>query len=319
MIVFYRPEPSDLWFRKQFMSDPETMSYNHAWGGTIPFPESEWSEWYEYWLIAHENKRFYRYLQDSETGAFVGEAAYHYDDARKIWLADIIVASAYRGRGYGVQGLLLLCRAAAGHGIDVLYDDIAIDNPAISLFLKLGFTEEYRTDEIIMLRKKLSADPRRILIIGSPGSGKSTFARKLRNKTGLPLYYLDMIFHNPDKSTVSHEEFDKKLLEILETDEWIIDGNYQRTLPLRFEKCTEVFFFDLPVEQCLEGASSRIGSKREDMPWIENEFDPEFRQYILDFPKDQIPKIYDLLEQYKDAKTIRIFHSREEADEFLEI
>jgi adenylate kinase family enzyme len=161
------------------------------------------------------------------------------------------------------------------------------------------------------------SQPRRILVIGSPGAGKSTFSRKLRDRTGLPLYYLDMIYHNPDRTTVSREIFDTRLSEILETDRWIIDGNYQRTLPLRFEKCTEVFFFDLPVEECLMGAQSRIGQKREDMPWIEEEFDPEFRQYILDFSKDQLPRIYQLLEQYADSRTITIFHSREEADAWL--
>ncbi len=91
------------------------------------------------------------------------------------------------------------------------------------------------------------------------GSGKSTFARKLRDRTGLPPHYLDMLFHKPDRSAVSREEFDERLSGILETDQWIIDGNYQRTLPLRFEKCTEVYLFDLPVEQCLEEAASRIG------------------------------------------------------------
>ena len=108
-------------------------------------------------------------------------------------------------------------------------DDIAIDNPAARLFLKAGFTEEYRTDEIIMLKKELKQSPRRIIVIGSPGSGKSTFARKLRDKTGLPLYYLDMIYHNPDRTTVSREEFELRLSDILETDEWVIDGNYQRS------------------------------------------------------------------------------------------
>ena len=159
--------------------------------------------------------------------------------------------------------------------------------------------------------------PRRILVIGSPGAGKSTFSRKLRDRTGLPLYYLDMIFHNPDRTTVNRETFDARLFEILETDRWIIDGNYQRTLPLRFEKCTEVFFFDLPVEECLRGAESRIGQKREDMPWVEEAFDPEFRQYILDFSNDQLPRIYQLLEQYADSRSITIFHSREEADAWL--
>ena len=74
----------------------------------------------------------------------------------------------------------------------------------------------------------------RIIVIGSPGAGKSFFARKLRDMTGLPLYYLDKIYHKPDRNTVTCEEFDRKLLEIMQTDNWIIDGNYQRTLPIRF-------------------------------------------------------------------------------------
>lgn len=318
MITTYKPLLQDLWFRQQFMADESTMSYNAAWGGTIPFPESKWESWYEYWIIRHEGKRFYRYLKDSDADTFVGEIAYHYDEDRDIWLADVIVASEYRGKGYGVAGLQLLCEAAAKNGVDTLRDDIAIDNPARTMFLNAGFTEEYRTNEIVMLKKDLTDLPRRILIIGSPGSGKSTFARKLWDKTGLPLYYLDMIFHNPDRTTVSREVFDERLSEILNTDEWIIDGNYQRTLPLRFEKCTEIFFFDLPVEECLQGAEARIGQKREDMPWVEEIFDPEFRQYILDFSKDQLPRIYQLMDLYADTKKIVVFHSREESDAWLD-
>ncbi len=157
----------------------------------------------------------------------------------------------------------------------------------------------------------------KIIIIGCPGAGKSTFARKLRDQTGLPLYYLDMLFHNPDRTTVSREEFDARLHEILKQDAWIIDGNYQRTLPLRFEACTDVFFFDLPVEQCLENAAARIGQAREDLPWVELEFDEDFRQYILDFPRDQLPKIRKLIEQYHEARTITVFRSRDEADAWL--
>ncbi len=154
-ILLYEPDLKDLWFREQFLSDPATMSYNHAWGGTVPFPESEWESWYQYWLTDHENKRFYRYLKDTETDDFVGEAAYHYDSAEDIWLADVIVPAEYRGKGYGTEGLRLLCEAAARNGVDVLRDNIAIDNPAADLFFKAGFTEEYRTDEIIMLKKVL--------------------------------------------------------------------------------------------------------------------------------------------------------------------
>ena len=157
----------------------------------------------------------------------------------------------------------------------------------------------------------------KIIIIGSPGSGKSTFARKLRDITGIPLYYLDQIFHNPDKTTVSRDDFDEKLSDILSNDRWIIDGNYQRTLPTRFEVAEKIFLFDLPLEDCLRGAESRIGQKREDMPWLEEEFDPDFRKYIIDFPKDQLPLIYDLVEKHRETKNIIIFKSHQDADKYL--
>lgn len=93
-------------------------------------------------------------MQDN-TGRFIGEIAYHYDASRDLYLANVIVHAPYRGKGYGSVGLEHLCNAAKKNGVDVLYDDIAIDNPAIKMFLKYGFVEEYRTKEIIMLRREL--------------------------------------------------------------------------------------------------------------------------------------------------------------------
>ena len=147
------PTLEDMWFRESLMADEETMSYNHAWGGTIPFPKERWQSWYDYWIVGHENQRYYRYLKD-ENG-FVGEIAYHFDPEYDGYVADVIVFSKYRGKGYGAKGLELLCAAAKENGISIIYDDIAIDNPAISLFLKQGFCEEYRTVEKIVLKKKL--------------------------------------------------------------------------------------------------------------------------------------------------------------------
>ena len=71
MIQLYVPKYEDLWFRQMFMSDEETMSYNHKWGGTIPFPEEEWKEWYQYWIVNSEGTRFYRYLVDDTNNGFV--------------------------------------------------------------------------------------------------------------------------------------------------------------------------------------------------------------------------------------------------------
>lgn len=159
---------------------------------------------------------------------------------------------------------------------------------------------------------------KKIIVIGSPGSGKSTFARKLRDKTGISLYYLDMIWHRPDKTTVSRETFDERLGEILLRDSYIIDGNYSRTLERRFEACDTVFFMNIPTEECLKGAAERIGEKREELPWVETELDPEFREWILGFPERDLPRINALIEKYKSEKQIFIFSSRKEADEYIE-
>lgn len=156
----------------------------------------------------------------------------------------------------------------------------------------------------------------KIIVIGSPGSGKSTFSRRLRDVTGLPLYHLDMIWHKPDKTNISADEFDKALTDIMSADRWIIDGNYQRTLELRLKHCDTVFLLDYPLDVCLQGAESRIGVKREDMPWVETEFDEEFRQWIIDFQALKLPAIYQMLNDNNDKKIV-IFRSRQEADKYL--
>ena len=159
---------------------------------------------------------------------------------------------------------------------------------------------------------------KKVVVIGSPGAGKSVFSRKLGKVTGLPLYHLDMLYHNEDGTHITREELIEKLSEIFKEDKWIIDGNYQKTLELRIQQCDTVFLLDFPTDICIEGAQARIGTKRDDLPWIEKELDESFKKCIMDFSKEKLPQIYEILSKYIDKKKIIIFKSREDADKYID-
>ena len=124
------------------------------------------------------------------------------------------------------------------------------------------------------------------------------------------------MYWNADKTTVEKSVFLERLSDVLEKDEWIIDGNYSSTMELRMAACDTVIFLDYPLDVCLDGIRERRGKPRSDMPWIETEEDAEFIEFIKNYNEQQKPKVLELLEKYSD-KNIVILESREQADAFL--
>lgn len=159
---------------------------------------------------------------------------------------------------------------------------------------------------------------KRIMVIGCPGSGKSTFSRALHQRTGIPLFHLDMMYWNADRTTVEKSVFRERLSGTIQLSEWIIDGNYGSTIELRLQACDTVIFLDYPPEVCLSGIFERRGKARTDIPWIENEDeeDEEFIEFVKNFNAQSRPMIIELLNRYS-YKDIYIFKSRDEADSFL--
>jgi adenylate kinase family enzyme len=129
----------------------------------------------------------------------------------------------------------------------------------------------------------------RVLVIGSPGAGKSTLATKLAALTGLPLHHLDQLHWNPGWVESTAAEFDERLAALTATPRWIIDGNYGRTLAPRLARADTVIDLDFPALLCIARALGRIvkarGTVRADMaPGCPERFDLEFLAYIASFP-----------------------------------
>ena len=159
---------------------------------------------------------------------------------------------------------------------------------------------------------------KKIIVIGCPGSGKSTFSRALHNITKIPLFHLDMLYWNADRTIVEKSVFLERLENVIQKEEWIIDGNYASTMELRLQSCDTVIFLDYPLEVCLAGIAERKGKERADMPWVEPEQEDEaFMGFIRNYNSQNRPEVMKLLEKYS-YKKIYIFEEREEAEEFLE-
>ena len=157
---------------------------------------------------------------------------------------------------------------------------------------------------------------KRIIILGCPGSGKSTFARKLHESCGLPLFHLDNIWWKFDRTHITRDEFDHRLETLMKSEKWIIDGDYSRTYETRIRMCDTVIFLDYSLEECMKGIEERVGKKRDDIPWAENELDGELVALVYNYHKDNRPKIYELLEKYP-GKKVMVFKSRKQAESWL--
>ena len=156
----------------------------------------------------------------------------------------------------------------------------------------------------------------KIIVLGCPGSGKSTFARKLQEKTKLPLIHLDNIWWRPDRTHITREEFDLRLDELLRGEAWIMDGYYNRTVEVRIRACDTVVLLDFSEEVCMQGITERLGTVRPDMPWTEAALDPELVELVRKYQTENRPTLLALLEQYPEKRLLR-FSTRAEADAWL--
>ena len=161
---------------------------------------------------------------------------------------------------------------------------------------------------------------RRVLVLGCPGAGKSTLARSLGEALSLPVVHLDKLWWKSGWVNRTEGEFDALLDAVLLGEEWVIDGNYLRTLPRRLERCDAVVLLDYPRRVCLLRALRRIltwrGRTRPDMAAdCPERLDGEFVRWIWDFHRTQWPQVLELLDGWTGE--LRVFRSPRACAGFL--
>ena len=163
----------------------------------------------------------------------------------------------------------------------------------------------------------------RVMVIGCSGAGKSTLSRKLGEITGLPVVHLDRIFWSPGNwGHLEKDEFDVALEKEVQKDRWIIDGNYNRTIPLRLARCDTVIYLDFSTMRCMIGWIGRVirnwGTARPDMaPGCAEWFDPEMAGFIWNFNRKNRKRYHQMLEDAEGVNVV-ILKNRREVRRFLE-
>jgi adenylate kinase family enzyme len=163
---------------------------------------------------------------------------------------------------------------------------------------------------------------KRILVIGSGGAGKSTFARRLGRILQMDVIHLDLFFWNPGWVETTKVDWTNKVEELLRRDSWIMDGNYSGTLDIRLHACDTVIFLDVARTVCLWRVLKRValyrkGTRPDMAPGCDERLDLEFLRWIWEYPKRSRPKVVELLNEKSQDKTVIWLRRQSEIERFL--
>ncbi len=163
---------------------------------------------------------------------------------------------------------------------------------------------------------------KRVLVIGTGGSGKTTVARRLAQRTGLPLIHLDALYWRSGWQPTPADEWRDTVQSLISRDAWIIDGNYGGTHDVRLTACDTVVFLDLPRLVCLWRVLKRqvrhLGQVRPELPpGCRERLSWEFIWWIWTYRSRRRGDVLERLAVLDKEKRVAILRSSTAIDAFL--
>ena len=162
----------------------------------------------------------------------------------------------------------------------------------------------------------------KIIVIGSSGAGKSTFATRLHEVTGIELIHLDQIHWRPNWVEPPKDEWREIVADVIKRKSWIMDGNYSGTMEMRITACDTVIFLDLPRIVCVWRILKRVlkhrKTTRPDMAeGCCEKFDFVFLKWVWDYPNRSKPKVEAFLNEYRNEKNVFRLKSTQDIEDFF--
>ncbi|QWU15316.1 Adenylate kinase [Paenibacillus sophorae] len=163
----------------------------------------------------------------------------------------------------------------------------------------------------------------RVLVIGSSGAGKSTLSQKLSKILNIPVIHLDAYFWNANWVSKPNDEWDKIVEKFTNEDQWIIDGNYSRTMDIRIKKADLIIFLDMPRLLCIYRIiKRRIRYHKKTRPDMNEgcpeKLDWEFIKWVWNYRKRSRMNTITKLEYIRENQQVIIAKTRRQVDELIE-
>ena len=161
----------------------------------------------------------------------------------------------------------------------------------------------------------------RVVVIGSGGSGKSTFSRELGRVTGIPVIHLDREYWRPGWEETPKDEWKARVADMLEGERWIMDGNFGGTREMRMQAADTIIFLDLPRRVCLYRILKRTlkyyGRSRPDMAeGCLERLDLEFVMWVWNYKHRSRKRLLAELEGLEE-KSVMILRNPRQVSDFL--